>query len=221
MNASTNKFVLGGIAAALIVAFAIGSWLYRPAPEATPPAPSPAPGTPPPQLIRDYSPAVGPAEAPVTVVEFLDPECESCAAMHPIVKDVMREFDGKVRLVVRYMPFHGNSVLAASLLEAARGRERYWQLMDTFFARQPEWADHRSPRPGLLLQYARDLGLDQQSVQDATRNADIAARIQQDKADGLALGVRGTPTFFVNGRMLMQLGRAPLRNAVLEALGGR
>ena len=94
MNASTNKFVLGGIAAALILAFAIGSRLYEPAPEAPPPASPPPAGAEPPQLIREYSPTIGPTEAPVTVVEFLDPECESCAAMHPIVKNVMREFEG-------------------------------------------------------------------------------------------------------------------------------
>src|ERR1044072_9901520 len=71
------------------------------------------------RLVRPDSPTLGRADAPVTLVEFLDPECESCGAFSPTVKKILKDYDGKVRLVVRYMPFHPNAVLAASYTEAA------------------------------------------------------------------------------------------------------
>ncbi|MEK9529753.1 MAG: thioredoxin domain-containing protein, partial [Gammaproteobacteria bacterium] len=60
-------------------------------------------------LIRSYSPIIGPEEAPVTIVEFFDPACEACRAFHPIVKDILAEHDGDVRVVLRYTPFHGEA----------------------------------------------------------------------------------------------------------------
>ena len=72
-------------------------------------------------LIRSYSPIIGPEEAPVTIVEFFDPACEACRAFHPIVKDILAEHDGDVRVVLRYTPFHGEaSEQAIRVLEAAR-----------------------------------------------------------------------------------------------------
>ena len=65
-------------------------------------------------LVKDHSPSMGPEDAPVQIVEFLDPECESCRALAPMVKALMREYEGKVRLIIRYMPFHGNSILSVS-----------------------------------------------------------------------------------------------------------
>lgn len=220
MKSLTNKYVLGAIAAAFIAAFVLGSRAYRPDPQPSAPQPTTTADTAA-QLIRDYSPVFGPADAPVTLVEFLDPECESCAAMNPIVKDVLREFSGKVRLVVRYMPFHGNSAYASGLLEGARAHDRYWQLLDEFFVKQPQWASHHAPRPDLLLGYVRGLGLDERSVLETARSAETTRRIQQDRADGIVLGVTGTPTFFVNGRRLASLGHQPLRMAVSQALSGK
>lgn len=212
-----NKYVLGGIAIALVAVFVLASQWYTPTPAPAPtPAPTPAGASA--QLIRDYSPELGPANAPVTIVEFLDPECEACAAMHPIIKEVMREFDGRLRLVIRYMPLHGNSAYAAGLLEGARAHDKYWPLMDEFFLKQPQWASHQAPRPDLLIGYATALGLDGPSLEAGSRSAETIRRIEQDQADGRAFGVRGTPTLFINGRMLMQLGHQPLRLAVLEAL---
>jgi protein-disulfide isomerase len=228
-----NKYLLVGIVAALVAVFALAATRYQretPAPSAapsvaTPPAPSQPGATPQAaapsasgQLVRPYSPTLGPADARVTIVEFLDPECESCAAMHPIMKQVLKEFDGRVRLVVRYMPLHGNSVYASSLLEAAREQNKYWELMDVIFARHPEWASHHAPRPDLLPTYAAKIGLDAQRLNTSAAAAEVAQRIAQDTSDGRALGAVRTPTIFVNGVPLQRLGHEPLRAAILAAL---
>lgn len=210
-----GRGLLAGIAAALIAAFVAGAIVYRRQESRQHAATAAAQ---PDRLIRPYSPTLGPADAPVTIVEFLDPECEACAALHPIVKQVMREHDGRVRLVVRYMPFHGNSAYAASLLEAARAHGSYWGMLETFFLRQHEWASHGAPRPELLLEYAVLGGLDQAKWKDEAANPEFQQRIRQDFEDGKALGVTRTPTFFVNGQPLAQIGYEALRSAVEQAL---
>ena len=116
--------VVAVIAVLAIAALAIGTRLYRSAQEeerqataARSPAADPA------LLEHPDSPSKGPRDAKVTIVEFLDPECEACRAMFPIVERLMGEYQGQVRLVVRYLPLHPNSALAASALEAA-GEDR-------------------------------------------------------------------------------------------------
>lgn len=206
-----SRQVLAGVVVVLIAAFVLGSTWYRGRQAATAERAVAGGGA---ELIRPYSVTQGPASAPVTMVEFFDPECESCRAMYPIVKQVMAEFDGQVRLVIRYMPLHRNSAYAASLLEAARAQNKYWEYLDIVMARQPEWASHTAPRPDLLMAYAPSAGLNMEQLRIATTDPEITSRIRQDEADGRALGVNGTPTFFINGKMLPQLGYAPLRAAI-------
>jgi protein-disulfide isomerase len=210
-----SKGMLAAIAAALVAAFVAASMIYRTQEQRQATATAAAQ---PDRLVRPYSPTLGPADAPVTLVEFLDPECEACASMHPIVKRVMGEFDGRVRLVVRYMPFHGNSAYAAGLLEATRAHDKYWEALETFFLRQHEWASHHAPRPDLLLEYAVLVRLDPAKWKQEAANPEWQQRIAQDAEDGKALGVTRTPTFFVNGQLLAQIGYEPLRSAVEQAL---
>lgn len=165
-------------------------------------------------LIRPYSPRRGPDNAPVTIVEFFDPECEACRNFYPAVERVIKEFDGKVVLVLRYMTFHKNSAYAVSVLEAARKQGKYWEALDTLFAQQPNWASHEAPKPELILGYLGGIGLDVEKLKSSMQDAEIGSRILQDSADGRSLGVTRTPTFFVNGKQLTDLGYESLRAAV-------
>jgi len=210
-----NNYVMGGVAVALVAAFAITANWYRSGETADAERTA---AQAPDRLVRPHSPTLGPANAPVTLVEFLDPECEACGAMHPIVKQLMREFDGRLRLVVRYTTFHQNSAYAASLLEGAREQDKFWELLDVFFARQPEWASHDAPRPDLLATYARSLGLDLTRMGAVGTSAETQRRVTQDAEDGSALGVTRTPTFFVNGKPLLEIGYEPVRAAIEAAL---
>ena len=210
-----TKVMLGGTAAILVLLFVVGAKWYR-GREADTAANAAQAGSA--ILLRPYSPTLGPATAAVTIVEFFDPECESCRVMYPIVKQLMSEFDGRVRLVIRYMPLHQNSVYAATLLEAARAQNKYWELLDIMMLRQPEWASHGAPRPDLLTTYAAQVGVDMDQLRVAVNDPQIRTRLQQDHSDGLALGANKTPTFFINGAPLLQLGYAPLRAAIQAEL---
>jgi protein-disulfide isomerase len=218
-----NKLTLGIVATVLVGLFVVAANLYKPAEPVPEPAPAAATaGTPGTSiqslLVRPYSPSQGPEQAAVTIVEFFDPECESCRAMYPIVKQVMSEFDGRVRLVIRYMPLHQNSVYAASLLEAARAQNKYWEYLEVVMLRQPEWASHSAPRPDLLLTYAPQVGLNADQLKAAASDPQVRMRITQDERDGNQLGANRTPTFFINGAPLMRLGYEELRDAVRAAL---
>jgi protein-disulfide isomerase len=176
-------------------------------------------------LIRPDSPTLGAADAPVTLVEFLDPECESCAAFAPVVKKIMKDYDGKVRLVVRYMPLHPNSLTAATFTEAAGEQGKYWQAQEMLFQKQPEWGTKHGPNAGppadinaLFRKYAMELGLDTNKMDAAFAANKYKAKTERDLKDGQSLGVRQTPTFFVNGRRLARFSEADLRSLINEEL---
>ncbi len=101
---NTKKLVLSVLTVCVAV-FAAATW-YTTRPGSTP-APEPVKPEIAENLIRAYSPILGPKDAPVTVVEFFDPACEACRAFHPIVKDILAKHEGDVRVVLRYTPFHG------------------------------------------------------------------------------------------------------------------
>ncbi|MBI5668488.1 MAG: DsbA family protein [Chloroflexi bacterium] len=170
------------------------------------------------RLIRSDSPTLGSATAPVTIVEFLDPECESCRAAFPFVKQLLEEYDERVRLVVRYFPLHNNSVLAATVTEAAGAQGMYWEMQEMLFARQPEWGEQRTPQIDLFMSYATELGLNIEQFTADLQNPDYLARIERDQADGEALGVTGTPTFFINGRLVEELSADAIIAMIEEEL---
>ena len=162
-------------------------------------------------LIRDYHPTIGEKTAPVTIVEFLDPECESCAVMDPIVKGLLKEFEGKIHYVVRYMPLHQNSVLAAAALEETRPSGKYFQALSTLFYSQPEWADHQNPKPELIGVILKKIDVDILSSSPSQLIEKHKKNIEQDQADAKALGVTSTPTIFVNGEMVDNLSYGVLK----------
>lgn len=166
-------------------------------------------------MIRPYSPILGPADAPVTIVEFFDPACEACRAFHPIVKEIMAEHGDAVRVVIRYTPFHGAaSEEAIRVLEAARMQDVYVPVLEAVLREQPRWASHGAPAPGLILQIAATAGLDAEAARTQMLAPGVVAILNQDRADVEAVGIRQTPTFFVNGKPLDPFGEAELRRLV-------
>lgn len=169
------------------------------------------------RLIYADSPVLGKNDAPVTVVEFLDPECESCRAFYPIVKDVLAQNGDNVRLVVRYFPLHNNSVLAIAATEAAGNQGKYWEMQELLFNKQSEWGEKRTPQTALMLQYAQELGLDGDKFAKDLSDPVIMQKIERDNADAQALNVRGTPSFFVNGKPVDTLSQSALQGAIDDA----
>lgn len=170
------------------------------------------------RLIKPHNLVIGDLNASVTIVEFLDPECEACRAMHPIIKNLMSEYAGKVKLVIRYMPFHGNSKLASVMLEEAREQGKFNEALDLIFAKQPEWANHGQPKPELLPAFFAQVGVDLSKTQASELISKHGWKVDQDQTDGMSAGVRYTPTFFVNGKILNDIGYSPVKQAIEEAL---
>lgn len=209
----------------VVIAGVIGASYYRGEVQKAPAAPNATSQV----LVRPDSPSLGPEDAKVTVVEFLDPECESCAAVAPQVKALLKEFDGRVRFVVRYMPLHRNAKLAAQYTEAAGEQGKYWEFQEKLFAMQGEWGEkhgpdaHTSAAPTapvstLFEKYGKEIGLDPQRLNAAAGNPEYAKKADRDLNDGRAMGVRATPTFFVNGRRLARLSMSDLRALINEEL---
>jgi len=169
-------------------------------------------------LVKAHSPIKGSFNAKVTIVEFLDPECEACSATYPIVKKIVQEFTDDVKLIVRYMPFHQNSKYAANILEGARAQGKYWEALELLFAQQDHWANHHNPNPGLIPEILAPLKLNMNKILSDAKNGKYDRQILEDQADGKMSGVTRTPTFFVNGHQLQELGYEPLREAIIAAL---
>lgn len=156
-------------------------------------------------MVRPHSPMIGPAQAPVTVVEFFDPACEACRAFHPYVKQILAAHPRDVRLVIRYVPFHREaSVTGVQILEAARAQGRFETILDALLASQPVWASHDNPAIERAWEAAIAAGLDADQAAQHVKGGSAAPLLQQDFEDLQAVGVRATPTFFINGKPLPQ-----------------
>jgi protein-disulfide isomerase len=171
-----------------------------------------------PMLSRAYAPTAGPAEAKVHIVEFLDPACETCRSFYPFVKRMMAANPGKIRVSIRYAPFHKNSDYVVKVLEATRKQGKYWESLEALLAAQPSWAPNHSPQPDLVWAHLTGLGLDLERVRQDMNAPDIAQVVQQDIADARALNVNQTPEFFVNGKPLPSFGYEQLTTLVNDAL---
>ncbi|MBI2277886.1 MAG: thioredoxin domain-containing protein [Dechloromonas sp.] len=169
-------------------------------------------------LIRMHSPTLGKAEAPVVIVEFLDPACETCRAFYPRVKQLLAANPDKIRLVLRYAPFHNGSDKIVALLEAARMQGKFWPVLEALLASQADWAPHHTPQVALAWPHLEGLGLNMEQMAFDLTSPDIAKVIEQDLADARTLNVTMTPEFFVNGKPLPSFGFEQLQQLVDAAL---
>ncbi len=169
-------------------------------------------------LVRDHAPTVGPAAAKVHIVEFLDPACETCRSFYPFVKRMMAANPGKIRVSVRYAPFHRNSDYVVKALEATRKQGKYWEALEALLAAQPSWAPNHAADADLIWRYLDGLGLDLARVRQDMDAPDIARLVAQDIADAKALNVTQTPEFFVNGKPMPSFGYEQLTTLVNDAL---
>ena len=141
------------------------------------------------------------ADGRVTLVEFLDFECESCLAAYPFVEQLRERYDGQVTFVARYfpMPGHANGENAAVAVEAAAQQGRFEDMYHRMYETQPEWGERQDSQADLFRSFASEMGLDLEAYDAAVADPATLERVLQDREDGLALGVEGTPTFFLNG----------------------
>lgn len=169
-------------------------------------------------LVRDHSQSLGPADAKVVIVEFLDPACEACRDFAPHIKDLLALHTGKIRLVLRYAPFHQGSDTMVKILEAARKQGQYWETLQLMFDTQPHWASHHHPQPDKIWKFLSSAGLNIEKIRSDMNDPSILEILRQDIADVQTLGVRKTPSFFVNGKPLPSFGLSQLKSLVAEEI---
>ncbi|GAA2697187.1 MULTISPECIES: thioredoxin domain-containing protein [Actinosynnema] len=191
------------LTAVAVVAAVLGALLFLNRPGLPGAAPEqPAAAADPALLVRpDSHKLTDPADSKVTVVEFLDLECEACGAAYPDVERLRAEYGDRVTFVLRYFPIpgHVNAELAARAVEAA-GRQGKLELMyQAMYETQARWGDQRVSHRETFLGFARGLELDVATFEADLDDPATVDRVLADREDGVALGVRGTPTFFVNG----------------------
>ena len=165
-------------------------------------------------FVRDYSQTLGSDDAKVYLVKFSDPACETCSAFHPFVKKLMAANQGKIKLVIRYAPFHDGADYFVKILEAAKRQGKYWDTLDIMYKTQRYWASHHNPQPQRIWQFLPSAGLNLDKIKNDMNDPEITKIIQQDLADAKALNVRKTPGFFVNGKSLPSFGYKQLQDLV-------
>ena len=164
---------------------------------------------------RDH--AVGPSDAPVTLVEYGDYECPDCGNAYPIIKRLIREMPADLRFVFRNFPLsnvHPHASVAAQAAESAAAQGKFWEMHDQLYEHQRELADMEMSR------FALRIGLEIYRFEADLSGERFSKRVSDDYESGVASGVVGTPTFFVNGvRFVGEKDEATLREAIRSAGG--
>ncbi|EKE15436.1 MAG: protein-disulfide isomerase [uncultured bacterium] len=151
-------------------------------------------------LIREDSVKISSPSAQTTLVEFSDFQCPACGAYHPVIKQLLEEFKGKINFVYRHFPLdqHQNALPAAYASEAANEQSKFWEMYDLLFEKQDSWSEQGNPEE-IFSQYAKSLGLDEERFKQDFASQQTRQKVANDRLDGQTLGVNSTPTFFLNG----------------------
>jgi protein-disulfide isomerase len=172
-------------------------------------------------FVRDHSRTLGSDDAKVYLVEFMDPACETCAAFSPFIKQIMDANPGKIKLVLRYAPFHDGADDFVKILEAAGMQGKYWETLNLMFATQNIWANHHNYQPERLWEILPRAGVDVEQIKKDMHDPAIAKIIAQDMADVRALDVQKTPGYFVNGKPLQVFGYRQLSELIQSELNAQ
>jgi len=218
------KRILPFIIILAVLGTAVGSAWYFTRPDAKPVTPAPAPATPASAQTNSASPTttqpptqpvanrgipgaepahmLGTATAPIQLEEFGDFECPPCGIFHPILEQMHEEFGDRLAITFREFPLvptHQHALAAASAAEAAGIQGKFWPMHDLLYERQKDWKTAFDVRP-VFESYAKEIGVDVERYKRDMGGDLVAQRIFQDGKRGHSLGVKGTPTVFVNGR---------------------
>jgi protein-disulfide isomerase len=162
----------------------------------------------------DDDPSTGPLSAPVTIVEFTDFQCPSCAAMYPVLEEVLKSYKDRVRLVVRDLPLqqHEWALKAAEAANAAKAQGKFFEYMAMLFQRQ------KALDVPSLKKYASELGLNRVKFDAELDKGIYAAEVKHDMDDADVYGISSTPSIFINGVLLRTLSADGLRESIDRAL---
>ena len=166
----------------------------------------------------------GNPEAPVTLEEFADFQCPPCGQFAPFAEELLREYDSRLRVVFRNFPLpaHAHAREAALAAEAAGFQGKFWEMHDMLYREQPAWSAAPNARE-LFESYAGTLGLNLDQFKKDVDSDKTRERVDSDHALGDSLGVKVTPTLFINNRPVEPEQKNPegLRAAINAALSGK
>lgn len=165
----------------------------------------------------------GKEDASVVLVEYADFQCPACSAYAPLVEKITEEFGGRIKIVFRHFPLrqiHANADSASRAAQAAREQGKFWEMYDRLFQEQQTWSSSKNPVE-LFARYASDLGMDQERWKKDMEADGTKAKIEADVQSGFQARVPGTPTFFLQGRMIQNPKsyddfRARILNAIAQ-----
>jgi len=148
------------------------------------------------QPVSAHDHAEGPADAPLTLVEYGDYQCPYCGAAYPVVKRLQKTLGKKLRFVFRNFPLtqaHPHALIAAEAAEAAALQGKFWEMHDLLFEQQTLL------KPEIIPSWAKRIGLSLGQFRNDIKQGVVEKRIKEDRQSGIRSGVNGTPTFFING----------------------
>jgi len=223
-SSSRLPFVIIGLVLLAVVA---GGWWFYQNSKTTPtttktntnkstaavatPVTSSVPGAQPPNML-------GSPSATVTVEEFADFQCPTCASVHAKMKEINAIYGSRIKFIYRSYPLtqiHKHAYDAAVAAEAAGLQGKYWEMQNQIFTNQTAWSNATDARK-IFEEYAQKIGLDVTRFQNDMLGLAAKSRVDLDIARGRAMGVSGTPTIFINGRELnfKQLDVEPMRQVI-------
>lgn len=151
------------------------------------------------KVIRDNTHKTG--SGSIQLVEFGDFQCPACGAAYPNIEQLRKDYEGKITFYFRNFPLtqlHKNANAAANAAEAAADQGKFWEMYNKLYQNQSAWSNLADPHD-TFVGYAKDLGLDTGKFSSAINSKQFQSLIDQDMADGTALQVNATPTFYFNG----------------------
>jgi protein-disulfide isomerase len=195
----------------LIIVVLFGYYFYSGASEVT---------TPDTEIVITQTDHVrGAKDGVLTLVEFGDFQCPACGLYEAIVRQVAKDNKDTLKIVFKHFPLtqlHKNALLAAKASEAASLQGKFWEMHDIIYDKQEEWSESLNARD-FFLAYATTLGLDTKKFLVDINSKTIEDKILAEYQEGIKLGVQGTPTFFLNGKKLENIGSLELFNKAVKA----
>ena len=160
----------------------------------------------------------GRSDAPVKIVEFADFQCPACANGAKIIKELVKQYPDSIRLEMKYYPLtiiHKNTLLATRYAECAARQGEFWAYHDLLFERQKIWSDMLDPKDA-FEQFAQEVKLAPSQLKFCLEDKAIDALITKFKEEGNLMGVKSTPTYFVNGAMLV--GSKTIQDEIIKRI---
>lgn len=212
MTRQAILFFVGGI---LLLAFFMATLIYRNYQSTLPGVPGTMDES---VYERQGAPLKGPVDAKVTIVEFFDPACGTCADFYPLVKQLIDRYPGKVQVMMRYAPLHTGSDQVVKMLEAAHLQGQFFPALELLFGNQQRWVVNHVSQPERALGILKGMALDHDKLLADMNGPAVSQAVAQDVQAGKTLGVKATPEFFVNGQPLPEWGYEQLERLVKKAV---